>query len=184
MNSSSASTSVTWSQWGDDIFAQEKIVFKTNIPLVLSTSIITAVYSYFGIDGNTNSAVNRALLMALSTFLGASAVNVLENNNYLMPGTNSARYLEGAMIPMFYYFITKRQFGIPDVQSQTLKTGIISSIAGELANPMVTKYYDQYTGDKQATPTTKTPPPSTASTATSTVSSSSTKGSPLLVTTN
>ena len=159
MNSNSTSTSnVTWSQWGDDIFAQEKVVFKTNIPLVLSTSIVTAVYSYFGIDGSTNSAINRSLLMALSTFLGASAVNILENNDYLMAGTNSARYLEGAMIPIFYYFITKRQFGIPDVQSQTLKTGIISAVAGELANPMVTKYYDQYTGDK----TPKTPPPSPA----------------------
>ena len=149
-NSGSAST-MSWSAYADNIFSQEKVVFKTNIPLVLSTSLVTAVYSYIGIDGNVNNAVSRALLMALSTFFGASAVNILENNNYITPASNNGRYLEAALIPLFYYFISKRQFAMPEMQSQTLKTGILSSVVAELANPVVAKYYTQYTTSTPAT---------------------------------
>ena len=134
----------SWSQWGNGIFSQEKVVFKSNIPLVLSTSLTCAVYSYTMIDGSTNNAVNRALIMALSTFLGASAVNMLENNGYLGAQGHSARYVEGALIPLIYYGITKRQFELPELTSESLKTGILSSVVGELANPMVTKYYDRW----------------------------------------
>ena len=141
---STSAQSTSWSSYGDNIFDEEKIVFKTNIPLVLSTSVITAVYSYFGIDGSTNNAMNRALLMALSTFIGASSINMLENNGYIDAKTSNGRYLEGALIPVFYYYITKKQFKIPDFNSQALKTGIIASVGGELANPRITMFYDEY----------------------------------------
>ena len=146
MVSTSAQSSTSWSSYGDNIFNEEKLVFKTNIPLVLSTSVITAAYSYFGIDGSTNNAMNRALLMALSTFISASSINLLENNGYIDAKTSNGRYLEGALIPMFYYYVTKRQFQLqlPDFNSQALKTGIISSIGGELANPRITMFYDEY----------------------------------------
>lgn len=142
--STTSTPSTSWSQWGSNIFSQEKVVFKTNIPLVLSTSLAVAIYSYFGISNDINQMINRALLMALSTFVGASVINVLENNNYLDPTTQSPRYLEAAMIPLVYYMLTKRQFQIPEMQSQTLTAGIVGSVAGELANPTVTEYYDKY----------------------------------------
>jgi hypothetical protein len=134
----------TWGQWSDDIFQQEKKVARDHIPLVLSTSLATAIYSYTMIDKSTNNAINRALLMALSTFLGASAVNMLQNNQYLDTSGNTPMYVEAAMIPLFYYFITKKQFQIPDVNSQALKTGVIASVVGQLANPTVTSYYNSW----------------------------------------
>lgn len=145
-----ASSAPQWSSWGGDIIQQEKQVFNNNIPLVLSTSAVTALYSYFGIDGSTNNAVNRALLMALSTFVSASVVNVLKNNQYIDPSGNNGMYIEAALIPLSYYYITKKQFQLPDMNSQAIKTGIISSVAGQLANPTVTKYYDNW-GTKTAT---------------------------------
>ena len=47
---------------------------------------------------------------------------------------------------MFYYYVTKRQFKLqlPDFNSQALKTGIIASVGGELANPRITMFYDEY----------------------------------------
>jgi hypothetical protein len=130
--------------WSSDFIQNEKQVFNNNIPLVISTSLTAAVYSYFGIDGSTNNAINRALLMALSTFVSASVSNMLQNNGYIDPKSMNGTYVEAALIPLSYYAITKRQFQLPDVNSQALKTGIISSVVGSLANPTVTKYYTNW----------------------------------------
>ena len=161
--SGSASTNGFFGSNG--FFGQEKTVFKTNIGLVLSTAVITAVYSYFGIDMNVNNAINRSLLMALSTFISASAVNMLENNGYLVYGSNNARYIEGALIPVLYYGITKRQFALPDVNSQAIKTGVIAAVVGELANTTVSKYIDKYemTPTDPDSPTSKVATPASVS---------------------
>ena len=78
--SSSSSSSVSWSVDADNLIDTEKMVFKTNVGLVISTALVTAVYSYFGIDSNVNNAVSRSLLMALSTFISASISDLLQNN--------------------------------------------------------------------------------------------------------
>lgn len=136
------SQSSSWGQYSDNIFDEEKKVFKDNVPLVISTALTTAIYSYSMIDGSTNNAVNRALLMALSTFLSASAVNMLENNGYV--GVSNRQYVEGALIPLCYYYVTKKQFKLPDMQSQAIKTGVISAVVGEFANPTVARYYNNW----------------------------------------
>jgi len=142
----SAASHPSWGQWSDNIFDQEKVVFKDNVPLVISTALSAAIYSYTMIDGNTNNAINRALIMALSSFVGASAVNMLQNNGYLDASGNNRKYLEGAIIPVVYYYITRRQFQLPDLQSQAIKTGVISTVIGELANPTVASYYNNWEG--------------------------------------
>lgn len=145
MSSSYSPNTVTVTQNDNDtFFSNEKKVIRNNIPLVISTSLVTAIYSYSMIDGNTNNAINRALLMALSTFISASAVNMLENQGYITRYSANIQYVEGAMIPLFYYFLTKKQFKIPDMQSQALKTGVISAVLGELAQPTISNYYNEY----------------------------------------
>ena len=147
------------SQWSaSNIFDQEKKVFKNNIPLVLSTSVVTAVYSYAMIEKNVNNAISRALLMALSTFLSASAINLLEVNDYISDVSGSsmstARSVEFPLTALIYYYITKKQFALPDFNSQALKTGFLASAIGELATPTVSKYYAEW--DVTATPTSPT----------------------------
>jgi hypothetical protein len=144
----------SWGQWSDNIFDEEKKVFNDNVPLVISTALATAIYSYSMIDGSTNNAINRALLMALSTFVSASAVNMLEKNGYV--GNNNRQYVEGSLIPLCYYYITKKQFQLPDMQSQAIKTGVISAVVGVLANPTVTSYYDSWGQPVPSAPTTST----------------------------
>jgi len=137
--------------WSSDIFSQEKKVFRNNIPLVISTTLATAIYSYTMIDKSTNNAINRALIMALSTFISASVVNMLEDNDYLDKASATPRYVEGALIPLVYYFVTKQQFQLPDLQSQAIKTGVIAAVIGEFANPTVTQYYDKWDNPTQNT---------------------------------
>lgn len=168
MSKSSSSSSTSWSVSVDNIFSQEKVVFKTNVGLVVSTAAITALYSYFGIDSNTENAINRSLLMALSTFISASAVNLLENNGYLTAAGTNARMVEGALIPVLYYGITKKQFSIPDMNSQAVKTGVIAAVIGEMSNATVTKYIDQYETTASAASSVGTAP-ATAKTSTPSV---------------
>ena len=153
MSNSSSSTTSSWSADASNLFQDEKQVFKTNVGLVLSTSVVTGVYSYFGIDGNTNNAINRMLLMALSTFISASIVNLLENNDYLDSTGMNARYVEASMIPIFYYGISKKQFAIPDINSQAVKTGVIASVVGELASTTAQKYVAPYLSTASTTGT-------------------------------
>lgn len=144
MSKSSSSNSVSWSVTADNFIDTEKAVFKSNLGLVLSTSFIALAYSYFGIDKNVSNAVNRALLMALSTFISASAVDLLANNGYIVPNSNNAKYLEGGMIPFLYYGISTRQFALPDVNSQAIKTGVISAVLGELGSAQMQNYVNGY----------------------------------------
>lgn len=140
----SYSTGSSWSASADNFIDTEKTVFKSNIGLVISTSLITAIYSYWGIDGDVNNAVNRSLLMALSTFISASITDLLQNNGYITAGSNNAKYLEGGMIPFLYYGISKKQFSIPDFNSQAIKTGVIASVLGELSSNKMQTYVQQY----------------------------------------
>jgi hypothetical protein len=135
---------LTWSQWGDNVYRRETVVFKSQVPLAISTALTTAIYSYTMIDGSTNNAINRALLMSLSTFVGGSLVNILENNNYISSTNMDGRYVEAALIPLVYYYINQQQFQLPDLQSQAIKTGVIASVVGEFASPTVSSYYDTW----------------------------------------
>lgn len=150
----SQNTQLSWDQWSDNLYGQEKVVWRNNIPLVLSTSLATAAYSYFGIDGNTNNALNRSLLMALSTFAAASVTDYLRTSNIIQPVGNQVMYTDAALIPLLYYFITKRQFQLPDVNSQAIKTGVIASIAGQLSKNTVATYYNTWENPAKPTPTT------------------------------
>lgn len=120
--------------------AREESIARRNVPLVIATASTCLLYSYFGIDRNMNNAINRSLLMALSTFLGASVTSYAKT--YFDLEGNSPMYLEAATIPLIYYYVSKRQFQLPDLDSQAIKTGVISSIVGEISTPMATKYYD------------------------------------------
>jgi hypothetical protein len=108
-------------------------------------SLATGVYSYTMIDGNPNNAVNRALLMALSTLLGASVIDVLQNNDYIDSSGNMPVVAETAVIPLIYFWITNRQFKLPELRSEVLKTGGVAAITGAIATPYVKAYLE----DKQ-----------------------------------
>ena len=95
----SSSTSQTWSQWGSVQYSNEQAVLKSHIPLVISTSLTTAIYSYSMIDGSSSNAINRALLMSLSTFLAGSVTNMFLLNNYISNTGNTPQIVEGALIP-------------------------------------------------------------------------------------
>lgn len=139
---------------------QETSVIKSHVPLAISTSLTTAIYSYSMIDGSMSNAINRALFMALSTFLSASAVYLLENYNYVTKYSVSSQYAEGALIPAIYYLITKRQLQLPDMDSQVVKTGVISAVVGEFSKTYLEKKYLQY---EYNTPYLANPTPSVPS---------------------
>ena len=134
----------TWSQWGSIQYKNETAVLKSHIPLVIATSLTTAIYSYSMIDGSSSNAMNRALLMALSTFLSGSVTNMLLLNNYIDNSGMTPQYVEGGMIPLMYYWISKGRFQLPDLQSQAIKTGVISSVVGELSRNHIDAYYNNY----------------------------------------
>lgn len=140
----SSSTSQTWSQWGSVQYSNEQAVLKSHIPLVISTSLTTAIYSYSMIDGSSSNAINRALLMSLSTFLAGSVTNMFLLNNYISNTGNTPQIVEGALIPLVYYYITKQRFQLPDLQSQAIKTGVVASVVGELSRNKVDSYYNNY----------------------------------------
>ncbi len=139
-----AQNSQSWSQWSSIQYSNEKAVLKSHIPLVIATSMTTAIYSYSMIDGSSSNAMNRALLMALSTFLSGSVTNMLLLNNYIDNSGMTPQYVEGGMIPLMYYYITKQRFQLPDLQSQAIKTGIIASVVGELSRNKIDSYYNNY----------------------------------------
>lgn len=132
-----------WKNWTTDFFDEEKVVFKTNLPLVLTSSLITGVYSYFVLKRPINGCVNRALLMALSTFLGASAVDLLQNQGLVDKTGNASMAIGTLTVPLIYFWVNSRQFKMPEVNSESLKTGFISAITAQLATPFVSKYMDQ-----------------------------------------
>ena len=136
--------SQTWSQWSSTQYNNEKAVFRSHIPLVISTSVATAIYSYSMIDGNSSNAFNRALLMSLSTFIAGSATNMLLLNNIISDTGNNLQLVEGGLIPLVYYYITKQRFQLPDLQSQAIKTGVVASVIGELSRNSVDSYYNNY----------------------------------------
>ena len=138
------SSNQSWSQWSQVQYTNEKAVLKSHIPLVIATSMTTAIYSYSMIDGSSSNAMNRALLMALSTFLSGSVTNMLLLNNYIDNTGMTPQYVEGGMIPLVYYWISKGRFQLPDLQSQAIKTGVISSVVGELSRNHIDAYYNNY----------------------------------------
>ena len=127
----------------------KKLTWKSNLPLAVTTSVITGVYSYTMIDKSTNNAVNRALLMTLSTLLGASVVDVLASNGYLDSSGNGPMAMETVTVPLIYYWINNRQFKLPDTQSDVLKAGFVSSIAGQLLTPYVQDYMNNMNQPKK-----------------------------------
>ena len=149
MSSSSTSNNGTPASWSvsgsfDNFIDVEKVVFKNNLPLVLACALSASAYSYFMINPNINSAINRAVFMSLSAFFASSIGNMLEMHGYLDPKTSTSTYVEAGLIPVLYYMITTKQFQVPDTQSQVLKTGIIATILAELATPMVGQYVSKW----------------------------------------
>ena len=124
----------------DNFVDQEKMVFKRNIPLLISTGLTAAALSYFTIDKNVNNAVTRGLYMAVIAFLGASVVQVLEDNDYLDSTTNAPRYVEVLATGLIYYYTRRRTFGVPDINSPALRTGMLAALVGQLTTPMMTKW--------------------------------------------
>ena len=96
------------------------------------------------IDGSGSNAMNRALLMALSTFLAGSVTNMLILNNIVSNKSMDAQYVEGGLIPLMHYYITKQRFQHPDLDSQAIKTGVIASVIGELSRNKVDAYYNNF----------------------------------------
>ena len=152
VNASSNCNVETWSQWGSIQYSNESAVLKSHIPLVISTSLTTAIYSYSMIDGSGSNAMNRALLMALSTFLAGSVTNMLILNNVVSNKSMDAQYVEGGLIPLMYYYITKQRFQLPDLDSQAIKTGVIASVIGELSRNKVDAYYNNFMMPPKSTP--------------------------------
>ena len=152
VNGPTAQNSQSWSQWGSVQYKNETAVLKSHIPLVIATSMTTAIYSYSMIDGSSSNAMNRALLMALSTFLSGSVTNMLLLNNYIDNTGMTPQYVEGGMIPLVYYWISKGRFQLPDLQSQAIKTGVISSVVGELSRNKIDAYYNNYMMPPKPTP--------------------------------
>jgi hypothetical protein len=145
----SNSNDSNWLSWGDGFIEQEKKVWKNNLPLAITTSIATAVYSYTMIDKSTNNAINRGLLMTLSSLLGATVVDVASRNGYLDADGNGPMVAETLVVPLLYYWVNKRQFQFPDLESQVIKTAVIGSIAGQLLTPQVTKYLNSMTSETE-----------------------------------
>ena len=54
------------------------------------------------------------------------------------------QYVEGGMIPLMYYWISKGRFQLPDLQNQAIKTGVTSSVIGELSRNRIDSYYNNY----------------------------------------
>ena len=129
-----------WLSWGDGFIEQEKIIWRNTLPLAVTTSVITALYSYYMIDQSTNNAVNRALLMSLATLLGATLVDVATKNAYLDASGNAPMIAETAVVPLLYFWITKRQFQLPELEGQVVKTAAIAIVAGQLVAPQVERY--------------------------------------------
>ena len=153
MNSKSDQKEVSWTVGSgsvDNFIDVEKQVWKNSLPLVLASALCAGVYSYFMINRDIDTAINRALTMALSTFFASSLGNMLEMHGYLDPKNGSTMYVEAGLIPVFYYLITKRQLKFPDAQSEVLKTGVISMVLAELATPTVTRYVSNWGGTSQA----------------------------------
>ncbi len=132
-----------WGSWTDELIEQEQVVWRNNLPLAVVSSLVAGAYSYYMIDGNANNAVNRGLLMTLSTLLGASVVDVLQNNGYLDTSGNMPMAVEAVAVPLIYFWINNKQFKLPDLQSQVIKTGFIASVAGQLATPYVRDYLNR-----------------------------------------
>ena len=124
----------------DNFVDQEKMVFKRNIPLLISTGLTAAALSYFTIDKNVNNAVTRGLYMAVIAFLGASVVQVLEDNDYLDSTTNAPRYVEVLATGLIYYYARRGTFDVPSINSPALRTGMIAALVGQLTTPMMTKW--------------------------------------------
>ena len=124
----------------DNFMDQEKKVFRRNIPLLISTGLTAAALSYFTIDKNVNNAVTRGLYMAVIAFLGASVVQVLEDNDYLDSTTNAPRYVEVLATGLIYYYARRRTFDVPSINSPALRTGMLAALVGQLTTPMMTKW--------------------------------------------
>ena len=124
----------------DNFVDQEKMVFKRNIPLLISTGLTAAALSYFTIDKNVNNAVTRGLYMAVIAFLGASVVQVLEDNDYLDSTTNAPRYVEVLATGLIYYYARRGTFDVPSINSPALRTGMLAALVGQLTTPMMTKW--------------------------------------------
>ena len=52
--------SQSWSQWSQVQYKNKTAVLKSHIPLVIATSMTTAIYSYSMIDGSGSNAMKRA----------------------------------------------------------------------------------------------------------------------------
>lgn len=140
-NTDTTAATAEWTMpWSDSFIKQEETLWKNNLPLVLATSITTGIYSYTMIDKSTNNAVNRGLLMALSTFLGITTVDLFEANNLIDTSGNMPMVAETIVVPLIYYYINRRQFQFPDLQSQAITTAGISSVLGQLLAPHVDKW--------------------------------------------
>ena len=124
----------------DNFMDQEKKVFRRNIPLLISTGLSASVISYFTIDKNVNTAVSKGLCMAVIAFLGASVVQVLEDNDYLDSTTNAPRYVEVLATGLIYYYARRRTFDVPSINSPALRTGMLAALVGQLTTPMMTKW--------------------------------------------
>ena len=124
----------------DNFMDQEKKVFRRNIPLLISTGLSASVISYFTIDKNVNTAVSKGLCMAVIAFLGASVVQVLEDNDYLDSTTNAPRYVEVLATGLIYYYARRGTFDVPSINSPALRTGMIAALVGQLTTPMMTKW--------------------------------------------
>ena len=124
----------------DNFVDQEKMVFKRNIPLLISTGLSASVISYFTIDKNVNTAVSKGLCMAVIAFLGASVVQVLEDNDYLDSTTNAPRYVEVLATGLIYYYARRGTFDVPSINSPALRTGMLAALVGQLTTPMMTKW--------------------------------------------
>lgn len=136
-------TPQSWSNWTEGFVDEEKAVFKRNLPLVITSSVVTAVYTYTMIRKDVNDSIQHGLLMALATFLGISLVDLLQYQNVVNADGNTPKVIEAVTIPIIYYWINRRQFGLPDLQSEIIITGLISSVSAQLITPFVTDYMDK-----------------------------------------
>ena len=124
----------------DGLVAMEKQVLHKNIALILATGLTASTYSYFMVDKNVNNAVTRGLYMAVISFIGASVVQVLEDNAYLDSTTSTPRYVEALATGLIYYYARRKSLGVPDVNSPALRIGLIAGAVGQLLTPMISKW--------------------------------------------
>lgn len=121
--------------------ARTEIEAKINYPRYILTGAFAGLYTYSMADPDY---LMKAVLMTGADFLGDSLSQALDMAGITNSTSSDAmmKFNRGALAVLSNYYLNKRQLRLPDLNSNALKTGVISVVASELSYPYLKDKYD------------------------------------------